>query len=227
MRQQFLTPRGSSRGRSPFVGTGAERPRYCHDAPVKQYAFLACRSRRGEAARAAASCPAYVLFRRDARVEGGPGAPRAAPGSVARCARPWCLAEDTCAQLPLPLQPLQCDQSPSLSQPAPFAVPSTVRSCPSLFTAPPSLCSPSCVTVPFPFHSTTLPLQPLPCDHYPSLSTARPSLGSPSRVIAPLPFPGTPLPLQPKRSSITIHCAHVCPCWHARNNAQMQQRDQS
>ena len=73
--------------RSPREGTGAERPRYCHVAPLCNWAVAARLARvpaRGGRACACSCCS----FRRDARAEGGHGAPRDAMRSGARCARP-------------------------------------------------------------------------------------------------------------------------------------------
>ena len=73
--------------RSPREGTGAERPRYCHVAPLCNWAVAARLARvpaRGGRACACSCCS----FRRDARAEGGHGAPRDAVRSGARCARP-------------------------------------------------------------------------------------------------------------------------------------------
>jgi hypothetical protein len=55
-------------GRSPLVGTGAERPRCCHVAPLRgrsQHTLWACR--RGEALRAHIMCPCSDLARRTRR----------------------------------------------------------------------------------------------------------------------------------------------------------------
>ena len=88
VRQQLLTPAAAAAGgRSPREGTGAERPRYCHVAPLCNWAVAARLARvpaRGGRACACSCCS----FRRDARAEGGHGAPRDAVRSGARCARP-------------------------------------------------------------------------------------------------------------------------------------------
>ena len=55
-------------GRSPLVGTGAEKPRCCHVAPLRgrsQHTLWACR--RGEALRAHIICPCSDLARRARR----------------------------------------------------------------------------------------------------------------------------------------------------------------
>ena len=88
VRQQLHTPAAAAAGgRSPREGTGAERPRYCHVAPLCNWAVAARLARvpvRGGRACACSCCS----FRRDARAEGGHGAPRDAVRSGARCARP-------------------------------------------------------------------------------------------------------------------------------------------
>ena len=93
MRRKRPTPVAAAvGGRSPLVGTGAERPRHFHlAAPLwatSQHTLLAFARVLASGGPCRPICSAYAVSRRDVRAEGGPGAPGSALGSGARRARP-------------------------------------------------------------------------------------------------------------------------------------------